>query len=239
MQIQTTNSQQVALSKLTPSQQEFVKQRLEPQIKSLSDNQIKRTLKEILSQASFDMGSPMSSDLTVLTFQTEACFNELKGKFGTMTLSEVKSAFRRGIRGEYGAYFGMCPKTYHQFIKAYFEMPERFKAHDEYLKLVEMEENPKREFNNTTAVRELRKDKKLIRHSVRIQKILCNGKLANTTEEASKFLRKKKIKALTLLKEYYEEMGKLALDGQQRLTFGQERDHIEAILKLESEFDKK
>jgi len=143
MQIQTTNSQQVALSKLPPSQQELVKLRLEPQIKSLGDNQIKRTLKEILSQASFDMGSPMSSDLTVLTFQTESCFNELKGKFGTMTLSEVRSAFRRGIRGEYGAYFGMCPKTYHQFIKAYFEMPERFKANDEYLKLVEMEESPK------------------------------------------------------------------------------------------------
>jgi len=36
----------------------------------------------------------------------------------------------------------------------------------------EMEENPKRAFNNTTAVRGLRKDKKLIRHPVRIQKIL-------------------------------------------------------------------
>jgi len=108
----------------------------------------------------------------------------------------------------------------------------------EYEYAKEMAEFPNREFNNTSAVRWLRKDKKLIRHSVRIQKILCNGKLANTTEEASKFLRKKKIKALTLLKEYYEEMGKLALDGQQRLTFGQERDHIEAILKLESEFDK-
>jgi hypothetical protein len=143
MQIQTTNSQQVALSKLSLSQQEFVKQRLEPQIKILNDNQVKRGLKDILCQASFDMGSPMAEDLTVLTFQIESCFNELKGKFGTMTLSEVRSAFRRGIRGEYGAYFGMCPKTYHQFIKAYFEMPERFKAHDEYLKLVEMEENPK------------------------------------------------------------------------------------------------
>ena len=102
----------------------------------------------------------------------------------------------------------------------------------------EMIDNPKREFNNTTAVRELRKDKKLIRKSVRIQKILCNGKLANTTEEAAKFLRKKKIKALTLLKEYYDEMRKLALDGQMRIVFGQERDHIEAILNLEKDFEK-
>jgi len=100
----------------------------------------------------------------------------------------------------------------------------------------EMIDNPNRQFNNTTSCRELRKDKHLIRKSARIQKILVNGKIANTVEEAAKFLRKKKIRALTLLKEYYGEMEKLSLDGQMRMQFGKERDHIEAILKLENDF---
>nr|WP_298656324.1 hypothetical protein [uncultured Flavobacterium sp.] len=64
----------------------------------------------------------------MLFLQAQALRNELKGKFEALTLPEVKEAFRLGIRGEAGQYFGMCAKTYHQFIKWYFELPERGKA---------------------------------------------------------------------------------------------------------------
>lgn len=97
----------------------------------------------------------------------------------------------------------------------------------------ELAEHPERQYNNMTAPRELRKDKKALRNNATIQKILTNGKLATSTQEAAKFLRRKKIKALKILKEYYIEMDKLAIDGQMRLQFNTERDRIEAILKLE------
>lgn len=108
----------------------------------------------------------------------------------------------------------------------------------DYCYAEEMAQCPDREFNNTSAVRELRKDKKAIRKEPTIQKILVNGKLANTTEEAAKFLRKKKIKALKLLKEYWTEIAKLALDGQMRLQFNKERDHIEALLTIEEDYER-
>jgi hypothetical protein len=119
---------------LPPLQMEFISLRAgNKSVKDLSDSVVKRTCAEILTKASFDMGSPMANDAKILQFQTEALFNELKGKFGALTLPEVNEAFRRGIRGESGPFFGMCPKTYHQFIKWFFDLPERGKAWIEYL----------------------------------------------------------------------------------------------------------
>jgi len=99
----------------------------------------------------------------------------------------------------------------------------------------ETAQNPNREWNNLSCVRNLRFDKQAIRKNATIQKIITNGKLATTTDEALKYLRKKKIKALKILKEYYTEMAKLNLDGQLRLQFGRERERIEAILRVEEE----
>lgn len=123
------------IEKLPENYKPFVIARQEPQMRVLTANQVKAGIAKILSQASFDMGSPMSADREILTFQTEACFKELSFKFSTLTLSELRNAFAMGIRNEFGQYFGMCPKTYHQFIKAYYELPGRFKAQEAYLKL--------------------------------------------------------------------------------------------------------
>lgn len=123
------------IKQLPENYQYFVLARQEPQMKNLRPNEVKSGIAKILSQASFDMGSPMSADKEILTFQTEACFKELTFKYSTLTLSELRNAFTMGIRNEFGQYFGMCPKTYHQFIKAYYELPDRFKAQEAYLKL--------------------------------------------------------------------------------------------------------
>jgi hypothetical protein len=114
---------------LTPVQKSFVDLRVgHKPVSEMSTVTLKRALVDILTKASFDMGSPMSDDPQILQFQTEACFKELNGKYGALTLPEVSEAFRRGIRGESGPFFGMCPKTYHQFLKWFFEFPERGKS---------------------------------------------------------------------------------------------------------------
>jgi hypothetical protein len=123
---------------LPVSQQSFVRLRLANKaVKDISQSTLKISCAEILTKASFDMGSPMADDEQVLEFQTLALVNELKGKYGTLTLPEVAEAFTRGIRGETGPYFGMCPKTYHQFLKWFYELPERGKAWIDYLALLE------------------------------------------------------------------------------------------------------
>lgn len=110
-------------------------------IKDLPTNTVKRECVDILTTAYFDNGSPLNMDAKedagVLQFQTEALFKELSGKYGTLTLPELSEAFRRGVRGESGAFFGMCPKTYHQFIKYFFDLPERGKAWMNYLEELE------------------------------------------------------------------------------------------------------
>ena len=94
---------------------------------------IKRDLLEILTIAYFDMGSGGKLDDTMMQSQIDGLFKELSGKYSLMTLPEVKEAFRRGIRGESGPYFGLCPKTYNQFLKWYFELPDRNNAWQAHL----------------------------------------------------------------------------------------------------------
>jgi hypothetical protein len=76
-------------------------------------------------------------DHKILSAQSEALKTELTGKYATLTVGELKTAFKRGIYGESGPYFGMCPKTYNQFLKWYIELPDRGKAWIEYMKLIE------------------------------------------------------------------------------------------------------
>lgn len=129
-------SEKNAITSLPLSLQEFAMARQEPPINTLKPNEVKRACAEVLTKASFDMGSPMANEAQVLKFQTEALFLELGGKFGNMTLSELRSAFNKGIRGEFGQFFGMCPATYNKFIKSYFELPARGQAQIEYLNLL-------------------------------------------------------------------------------------------------------
>lgn len=69
----------------------------------------------------------------ILVAQSEALFNELKGKYLTLTCPELKECFRLGIRGESGPYFGMCPKTYAQFLKWWFDKEDRLKGWTKYI----------------------------------------------------------------------------------------------------------
>jgi hypothetical protein len=127
------------------SQQAFVVLRVgHKSIKDLEPNVVKRACVDILTRASFDMGSPMADNDKVLQFQTEALYSEMKGKLNTLTIPEVQEAFNRGIRGEAGQFFGLCPRTYHQFLKYFFELPERSESWVNYLDEQEGKKKPRK-----------------------------------------------------------------------------------------------
>lgn len=101
-------------------------------IKDLTPNEVKRHCNEIIAKAFADDGKfQVTSEM--LSFQSLALFEELTGKFKDLTIDELKEAIRLGMRGETGAWFGLCAKTYHQFIKHYFERKERSEAMRVYL----------------------------------------------------------------------------------------------------------
>ena len=107
-------------------------------IKSMSDFEIKGHCLTIITKTFQEDGKFQVSE-EMLRTQSQALSDELSGKFKDLTIDEVKEAFKQGIRGESGPYFGLCVKTYHQFLKHYYEKKERAEAMRVYLDLVNQE----------------------------------------------------------------------------------------------------
>lgn len=97
-------------------------------IKDLHEAQVKQSCSEIINLCFVESGQIKQATSEMLAFNRDALFNELKGKFKDLTLEELKEAFKMGVRGEFGDYFGLCAATYHKWIKSYFERPERAEA---------------------------------------------------------------------------------------------------------------
>jgi len=139
---------QEQIANLPTVQRDFVQLRVgNKAIRDLDTPVIKRACAEIISKAFFDAGQSMGQNTEeankVLAYQTEALFSELKGVFTNLTLPELKESFRRGIRNDSGQYFGLCGKTYHQFIKWFYNLPERQKSWVDFLALTETPPEPK------------------------------------------------------------------------------------------------
>lgn len=129
-----------AFEKLPLGLKNFTKARLEPPVSKIADSELKGKCLDIISVAYAEQGQ-YGIEAEILTFQKECLFAELRtnSKFKELTLSEVRNAFREGIRGESGPFFGMCTKSYHQFLKHYYEKPERVEGMKQYLELMNQE----------------------------------------------------------------------------------------------------
>lgn len=113
------------------------------------------------------------------------------------------------------------------------EILERMDAEYGYSR--EISDNPNRAFINLSCLRELTDDLDAIIRDETIQHVYVGGGYATSKKEAEKYLAREKISALKILKKMSIQRMKLALDGQQRLTFAKERDHWESVLKTEEE----
>lgn len=134
MQIIKTEPEKEAFNSLNDIQQYYVRLKSEPSILHIkNESEVKRACLEIITKAMMDQSPNGQPDEKILQFQSQVLFNELTGKYKSLTLSELREAFRLGIRGETGPYFGLCAKTYSQFIKWWFDKDERGKAWQIYI----------------------------------------------------------------------------------------------------------
>ena len=140
--------EKTAFEKLPENLKAFTELRLEPPVSKINDIELKGKCLEIIGLSYAEQGQ-MGIEPNILAFQRDTLFSELRAsnKFRTLTLSEVRSAFKMGIRGESGPFFGMCAKTYHQFLKHYFEKPERVEGMKQYLALIEAPKTSEKPFH--------------------------------------------------------------------------------------------
>lgn len=113
---------------------EFVKLRtgFKP-VKLINDIDLKKECANIITRA-FTYSTPNGvTSPEILQHQTNELFLALKGRYKDLTIPEIQMAFKKGLDGEFGAYFGMCGKTYAQFLKCFFELPQRGRQWLDYL----------------------------------------------------------------------------------------------------------
>lgn len=123
------------LEKLPESLRQYALNRVgKKQVKNMSDYELRGHCLAIITKTFQEDGKFQVTE-DMIKHQTQALIDELSGRFKDLTIDEIKEAFKRGIRGETGVYFGLCAKTYHQFIKHYFESKERSEAMRVYLNL--------------------------------------------------------------------------------------------------------
>jgi hypothetical protein len=138
---------------------EFAQLRIgQKQIKDLDQTYVKSKCAEIISRAFVYTSPNWMKDFKgtpeqiqkqaddILHFQSIELYNTLKGKLATLTLSELQKAFKIGLDGGTGQFFGMCGKTYHQFVNHFYNLPERSKAWLAYLEEVEKPDPVKHKF---------------------------------------------------------------------------------------------
>ena len=97
----------------------------------------------------------------------------------------------------------------------------------------ELETYPDRPYSNMSSVRSMRDDLKAIRTDDTIQKIVVNGKLATSNDEAKKYISKRYANAVNVINEMRKLEKKLGLNHQQRIVFNKERDEWQSILEVQ------
>lgn len=124
-----------AFESLSESLKPFAAARVgQKQIKDITDFELKSECGRIVTVAYSEMGQfGITADM--IEHQKTALFNEIRGNkiFSGFSLQEVKNAVNLGIRGESGPFFGLCAKSFYQFLKHYSERKERTEALNKYL----------------------------------------------------------------------------------------------------------
>ena len=120
------NEELKALESMQQSEQEWVRMRLEKPYSEYSEIKQRQFCHVTISNSYNYNGQTATTDM--ITHQTGELFNEIKGKFASLTLSEIQSAFKNGLNGVYGPFFGLCGKTYHFFLKSLYSNENRQKS---------------------------------------------------------------------------------------------------------------
>jgi hypothetical protein len=99
-------------------------------IKILDDKTLIKGLIDIINKAYYESGqSPKGNNdkeqAESISMFAITLLADIKEYFPTLTLAEIDAAVNRGIRKEYGEYFGINIVSIHQFIRGYKHSDER------------------------------------------------------------------------------------------------------------------
>jgi hypothetical protein len=96
-------------------------------IKGVSDIEMKSALSMIIWSI-FELAGqkPEQKDVNIIVKEAS---KEIRSKYSkTLTLKEIEFAFRKGVFGDYGDYFGINTVTIMKWLKAYYNSEERREA---------------------------------------------------------------------------------------------------------------
>lgn len=164
--------EKAAIEQLPTNYQHYVRLRQEKPLTEYDEYPAKQICAMIIREAFRDItsvGSKIEYTPAIIEEQRDLLYREVSKNFRSITPSELKECFSVGVRGESGPYFGLCPKTYNQFLKFWVENTLRGKAWTEYLakingwKLAEKPIIPKSFYYNACeeAFKDYRERKKL------------------------------------------------------------------------------
>ncbi|WP_316851195.1 hypothetical protein [Pedobacter agri] len=97
---------------------------LAKQVKYEDENIVFESIKAALA-ISFAHLNAKKLETAAMDFLANEVTDAIIEKYPGIRISEIKTAFANGIRGEYGEYFGLSVVTFDNFVKCYILSPER------------------------------------------------------------------------------------------------------------------
>lgn len=96
-----------------------------PRIMLRDQLEVKRYLLAIISKTMFHNGQKIDEDTKFLL--VEEFYKEIENtpKFKNLTAKEIEVAFHKGVRGEYGEFYGLSVVTFTKWIKSFLESEYR------------------------------------------------------------------------------------------------------------------
>lgn len=117
MQVTTTKQTGLAV-------QQYAHPLLAKQVKYEDENVVFEAIKAAIALSFAHLNAKKLSD-PEMNFLVNEVTDAIIEKYPGIRVSEIKTAFANGIRGEYGEYFGLSVVTFDNFVKSYILSPER------------------------------------------------------------------------------------------------------------------
>lgn len=117
-------------NQMLPEERKFIYDALQPKIKNVEILTCIDTLIDVISSA-YVMSGQKIDDQQLSIYASET-YNRLYEQFPDVTVEEVRQAIRNGLFDEYGEYFGLNPKSFVGFVKAYLFSIKREMAKELY-----------------------------------------------------------------------------------------------------------
>lgn len=113
----------------TPLEKEIVIAVNNPLIKSFEDRDLTNCLIALITKIHLQSGQLITEEKKqILDLTVDELSSDFKKYNGNVSFREIEIAFKNGLKGEYGEYFGLNNKTYFQWVNGYTYGEKRLKV---------------------------------------------------------------------------------------------------------------